>query len=247
MIFESFVSGSSIFVTLTYSNDFLPKDGQLSKRDLQLFLKRLRKRIDKKIRYFSCGEYGERSHRPHYHLIIWGIDESYRDDILVSWGKGLIDVKTALPSAFRYVAGYVVKKYSKFDDLKEFTLMSRRPGIGFGFLEALSKYRDETGTDVVKWFHYQGKKFRVSSYCIKRMRKFAFDEDYIKELSEVNLDDYSSSLKTISYDMSDFIHDENKRQIYALDFFKQNVMEHHYSSNMSFLKRSSIYQRKDKL
>jgi len=187
MIFETLVSGTPLFVTLTYSNQNLPKDSQLSKRDLQLFVKRLRKRVSRKIRYFSCGEYGARTHRPHYHLIIWGLDLSFKDDIFFSWGLGLIDVKEAVPSAFRYVAGYVVKKYSKFEDENEFTLMSRRPGIGFGFLERLSKYRDETGTDVVKWFSYQGKRYRVSSYCVARMRKFAFDEDYIKDLPLITI------------------------------------------------------------
>lgn len=249
MIFESFVSGSSFFVTLTYSNDFLPNDGMLSKRDLQLFLKRLRKRVSPvKIRYFACGEYGERFHRPHYHLIIWNLPKDTAKELISdSWNMGIVDVKEALPSAFRYVAGYVVKKYSKYNDVKEFTLMSRRPGIGFGFLERLSKYRDESGTDVVKWFYYEGKKFKISSYCLKRMRMFAFDEDYRKELSEVILDEYQASLLTTSYEFLSDVSDESKRIQLAIDKLKQNVVSYHRSSNISFLKRSSIYQRKDKL
>ena len=71
------------FVTLTYEDSFLPKgnfvgyDGQiyessLSLKDIQKFLKRLRKRFNKSFRYFYCGEYGELNHRPHYHLILFG-------------------------------------------------------------------------------------------------------------------------------------------------------------------------------
>lgn len=75
------------FVTLTYDNDHVPisyyadpdtgeahKSLTLQKRDLQLFLKRLRKaNPDSKIRYFACGEYGGQTQRPHYHLIIYGL------------------------------------------------------------------------------------------------------------------------------------------------------------------------------
>lgn len=79
------------FVTLTYNNDNLPEGGQLVKRDLQLFLKSLRRKLEpKNIRFFACGEYGELCRlcnksqhrcscekytpgpgRPHFHLAIF--------------------------------------------------------------------------------------------------------------------------------------------------------------------------------
>lgn len=57
-------------VTLTYNSDHLPDGESLCRRDVQLFLKRLRKRHD--VRYFGCGEYGSKKGRPHYHLLIFG-------------------------------------------------------------------------------------------------------------------------------------------------------------------------------
>ena len=84
------------FVTLTYDDDHVPlawysdpETGEalqsmtLRKRDLQLFMKRLRKHYGEavKIRYFASGEYGSSSFRPHYHLIIFGL---HLDD-LVFW------------------------------------------------------------------------------------------------------------------------------------------------------------------
>lgn len=64
-----------LFVTLTYNNQNLPKHG-VFKEELQLFMKRLRIRLDRlnykhNIRYFACSEYGSRSKRPHYHMILW--------------------------------------------------------------------------------------------------------------------------------------------------------------------------------
>lgn len=78
---------SAYFVTLTYDDYHIPvshypdKDtGEalesftLCKRDLQLFLKRLRfKFSDQNIRYFACGEYGPSTFRPHYHIILFGL------------------------------------------------------------------------------------------------------------------------------------------------------------------------------
>lgn len=44
----------------------------MQKRDLQLFIKRLRKYLDpKEIRYYACGEYGDKMGRPHYHMALF--------------------------------------------------------------------------------------------------------------------------------------------------------------------------------
>lgn len=78
---------SAFFITLTYNDIHAPttwyadpKTGEahpaytLCKRDLQLWLKRLRKAFpNDKIRFFACGEYGTQSMRPHYHVIVFGL------------------------------------------------------------------------------------------------------------------------------------------------------------------------------
>lgn len=65
------------FVTLTYDDDHVPvsESGALTldPKEIQLFIKRLRKHLEKtgqKLRYFLAGEYGENTQRPHYHLIL---------------------------------------------------------------------------------------------------------------------------------------------------------------------------------
>lgn len=78
---------SAYFVTVTYNDYHVrtsyyadPDTGEatpsltLSKRDHQLFLKRLRERFpDDHIRFFMCGEYGPSTWRPHMHYIIFGL------------------------------------------------------------------------------------------------------------------------------------------------------------------------------
>lgn len=124
------------FVTLTYDDDNLPYHivskelicediGQsgsdiaddfympsLAYDDLTLFVKRLRKCIDFKIRYFAVGEYGTRRGRPHWHILFFGLpgtDECQRL-IQEKWDKGFVKVKPFFPETCVYVAGYVQKK-----------------------------------------------------------------------------------------------------------------------------------------
>ncbi|AXH73504.1 MAG: replication initiator protein [Microviridae sp.] len=73
------------FLTLTYDDLSLPRYGQLVKRDLQLFFKRLRKSFGS-FRYVACGEYGELKRRPHFHVALFGLD--FRDD-RVEYGEGI--------------------------------------------------------------------------------------------------------------------------------------------------------------
>lgn len=80
------ISTSSYFITLTYDTNSVPitRAGflNLRKRDVQLFCKRLRRLHEGEktkgihslpIKYYCAGEYGGKSYRPHYHLIIFNV------------------------------------------------------------------------------------------------------------------------------------------------------------------------------
>ena len=84
--FESIEYGEMMaFLTLTYIEKYLPGPpgiygmGSLRKEDIEKFMKRLRfnvwKRYKIRIRVHLVGEYGSKKRRPHYHLIIYGIEE----------------------------------------------------------------------------------------------------------------------------------------------------------------------------
>jgi hypothetical protein len=120
---------------LTYNNDVLPDDYSVNKVDLQLFFKRLRKRFGQ-FRYFAVGEYGAKFGRPHYHAILFGFPSSRRADVEKSWAHGFVDVKMFTPANARYVAKYATKLVFTSDGIRspQFTLMSRRPGIGLKYL-----------------------------------------------------------------------------------------------------------------
>lgn len=120
---EASLYNNNCFLTLTYNDVNLPTDNNVHKRDLQLFVKRLRKHLPTtKIRYFGCGEYGGKFGRPHYHIIIfnWYPSDSYFDkscDKMRSptleklWPFGFTSVGDVNFNSARYVASYIVKQH----------------------------------------------------------------------------------------------------------------------------------------
>lgn len=152
---EADMHEKNCFITLTYEK--VPENGSLDVTDFQSFIRRLRKKYHgKKIRYFHCGEYGDRLGRPHYHGLLFGFD--FDDKVLFKetaggrlyfsqslrdlWGKGHCLVGDVSFESAAYVARYVLKKVTGADAephyrglAPEYVTMSRRPGIGKSWLE----------------------------------------------------------------------------------------------------------------
>lgn len=162
LLHEASCHASSLFVTLTYDDAHLPPGETLVKRDLQLFFKRLRKACGP-CRYYAVGEYGSRTFRPHYHALLFGVDFAdavvfSRDDrgvcLLRSpelesiWGLGFAPFGEVTFESAAYCARYCLTKeaHSFPDRLPEFSIMSRRPGIGslWSFLYGQEVYRHDS-------------------------------------------------------------------------------------------------------
>lgn len=157
------------FVTLTYDDAHVPKSfsvnpdtGEviapvmsLRRRDTQLFFKRLRYFYpETQVRYFGSGEYGTNTLRPHYHLILFGLD--FQDKLVYSkgdkgsgfyycsdhlnqiWQNGQCLIADVTWESCAYVARYALKKQKlgdkdvfKLANIEpEFSMCSRKPGIG---------------------------------------------------------------------------------------------------------------------
>lgn len=153
-------NGKAVFITLTYDDYHLVNKngfsldekvdrgsfqcsldgkllyndyGSLYKKHLQLFMKKLRKELDKqqiKVRFYAVGEYGswEHSHRPHFHIVLFGLglDDLSRKVpvgqnelgqkvftcplIFRCWNRGFVSVGDVSWRSCAYVARYVNKK-----------------------------------------------------------------------------------------------------------------------------------------
>jgi len=104
---------------------FIPADFSLVPSHVSAFIRALRKsNKDHKIRYFYCGEYGDKNERPHYHICLFNhsFDDKYlwKDDegvytytseeLQKHWPYGFTTCSELTLDNAAYTAGYALKK-----------------------------------------------------------------------------------------------------------------------------------------
>lgn len=125
---EASMYENNCFITLTFNEESMNKrtnPWSLDKREFQLFMKRLRKRFGAGIRFYSCGEYGDKGKRPHYHACLFNFDfddkemhsETFNGDKLYTskaleelWPYGFCLIGDVTFESASYVARYIMKK-----------------------------------------------------------------------------------------------------------------------------------------
>lgn len=178
-------SNSSHFLTLTYATNPTTEEGipTLSKRDVQLFMKRLRKALKgQKIKYYLVGEYGSKTLRPHYHALVFGLP--YDGDkllklIMESWQNGFVQVGTVTSKSISYTLKYMMqpveerKRTYGYVQLP-FALMSK--GLGSRYISNHEKWhkKDVNRNYVVK---EGGAKSRLPRYYREKIySKYELDK-----------------------------------------------------------------------
>lgn len=242
------------FVTLTYNDDSLPKhviDGHLFYEDeeieqhpelgyiyeptlrsdhLCLFIKRLRKQIVSKIRYYAVGEYGTRVGRPHFHLIVFGLPYVFQktEDFLSKiWPYGFVVVRPFYPETCSYIAGYVQKKLYGKDrylfKLPEFMRCSQHLGEQW-LLDNISSFDNEHPYIVKNGFKYgiprQWRKILVKKGRLKETSDYVAakiqEEEYMElckdlELKGISIQDFfSQRIKNAVYKERRKLNSRNK-------------------------------------
>lgn len=193
------VSDTAYFITLTYSPETVPRDiknrATLNKRDLQLFLKKLRKKQPTNdIKYYAVGEYGKKPvMRPHYHLIIFnmylttlfGEGEARRilkqPEIYLNgkhefnvqlWDKGHITIGTVTEASAMYTLKYISKpkqvpQYNKDARLPEFSAISKNLGISY-LTKAIKQWHRNDPNERM-YVHFQHYKIAMPRYYKERL------------------------------------------------------------------------------
>lgn len=138
MRLESMDHSCSSFLTLTYEDQHLD-DPVLDYSHIQGFLKRYRKATPQKMRFFCCGEYGDKHGRKHWHLIMFGDPNRNRGLCRIAqWPYGFAFIGNVNTTTIRYCAGYAVKKLDHgSSDKKPVHQMSLKPGIGMPRLKQI--------------------------------------------------------------------------------------------------------------
>lgn len=191
------------FWTLTYDDARLPEGGTLVKSHVQDWMKRLRIEAERKfdlpqVRMYTVGEYGERYGRPHYHAITYGMSVTQADALRQTWEKyhGFTRRDAANTARFRYVAKYVEKKIINakapdYEDgrLSEFSVMSRRPGIGFTGYQKMAEELIANGDNqfLKGYWAYDGCSYPIGRYgqevIVRTLSEYGLSPTEVKDLT----------------------------------------------------------------
>ena len=177
-----------LFLTLTY-DELHKKECGVYLRDLQLFFKRLRVNLYRRgyretLRYVAVSEYGHKTHRPHYHAIIWNLRQTnilaYREikDIIVkSWSQGFCMFRFVDPSddkCFYYTSKYLAKDCDVPSGCNKTFMVSsnRNGGIGAPFLDRIKpdiRKRLNTHAKFVNRFNGKVEPLQFNRYVLNRL------------------------------------------------------------------------------
>jgi len=154
----------TLFITLTYNDE--NNSGNVDKREIQLFIKKLRKLY--KFRYFLISEYGPDTFRPHYHMLLFTNEDIKFKDIEDKWTNGYVTVKHAINNRLKYVSRYHTDKGFNIDGLeKNFMLCSTKPAIGHCYL---SKFRNYHEGHISRYYYTEnGKKKPLPKYYKQKL------------------------------------------------------------------------------
>lgn len=207
------------FLTLTFADEHLPWDYSVSVRDVQLFMKRLRKSIaPAKVRFLACGEYGDEGLRPHYHIIIFGHDFSedriywrnspagyplYRSARLEKiWPFGHSEIGSVTRESASYVARYVLKKVTGKAASEHYQRINPITGelvtVSPEFIVMSTGGKNGAGGIGLEWFkQYEADAF-PSDYVIIDGTKQPIPRYYMrKKMERENLEHFSDSDETL--------------------------------------------------
>lgn len=180
---EASLYDRNAFVTLTYDDFHLPPGGSLSYPDFQKFMKRLRRRIGSKVRFYAGGEYGEQGTiRPHFHACLFGYDfpdkiffkrsssgdKLYTSKLLESlWPFGISSVGDVTFQSAAYIARYCVAK---------------RTGDAAKSWYACDEFVDEDGVirdSVTPEFNRMSLKPGIGSRWLEKYKTDVYPRDYV--------------------------------------------------------------------
>lgn len=225
---EHRASKGALFITLTYHPKYCPD--QLEKKHLQLFMKRLRKRENDKIRFYAVGEYGSNTGRPHYHVLLFNCDLS-GETIRKSWRSkdgddiGHVHIGRVSEASIAYCTKYVVQPISDLKGKqKPFALMSRGYGLGLSYLSDA----------IVEWHRKGDRNYTIVNGVECRLPRYYKEKIWYREEDKKRISDISK-WKAIKRSR------ENLR-IFVKEFGAENAKE-----KMAEMRNAALAQIKSKV
>lgn len=189
------------FLTLTYAKENLPSDYSVHVWVHQLFMKRLRDRVGKKIRFFACGEYGSEDGalplQPHYHYLIFNYRPSdlvlhsnknqiplYTSSLLSKiWPHGFSTVGNLTYETAAYCARYTLKKIGGNKADGHYMRIHPITGNVCQVEPEFAKQSNRPGIGDA-WYDTFKSDIYPSDFCVVNEKKHPVPKFYIKKLAE---------------------------------------------------------------
>lgn len=253
-VMEQLYHDGSWFLTLTYDDEHLPPSypcdpatgeilsvhATLVKRHVQDFLKRLRFNTGQRFRYFAAGEYGSQTYRPHYHLLLFGLQLNdlsvisnnfagqpyYVSDMITKcWSNGIHILGPVTWQSASYVAQYTMKKATHGFDPRyydvaaiqpEYQTMSLKPGLGYQY------YVDHPDIFDYNYFSVstpQGGRKMIPPEYFRKLYRIDHPKEYLKRSLNSRLESsLKNHLKLMSTDKDyyDILKDEERKSFSRL-------------------------------
>lgn len=233
--YEARAHKSSYMVTLTYDSYIRDSRGRIigehvadrhvDVTDCQKFIKRLRKKFGKGIKYLIAAEYGKRTHRPHYHALLFGVkfddvryykrskrgNPIFKSETLSRlWGHGIctIDKQNVTQAAARYCTKYLAKDKGAEDTFQLFS-----QGLGIAELE-----KDFNGL----YYVMDGRYYPIPRLVWRRRieRKYGVSFRYVNRLPDgSNLVEYTMAKN--ARDFAAAVRDGDVEYIDYLEYWKK--------------------------
>lgn len=222
LINEAKYHKEACFITLTFDNAILldknskavkeygaqanfPYNVAYSKKYFTKFIKRLRKKFnEKKITYYHIAEYGEKNHRAHHHVLLFGID--FRNDAVTAelsksgkpqlfsqtledlWACGRTRIQLVNDNNIAYIAGYNSKKIPIWRQEKPPKGWNEYIQWWHKWKERLERYKpiqsfSNRSKMSVKWIRKHPEQLRDREFLTdKDGKRYAFPKSYIREM-----------------------------------------------------------------
>lgn len=219
---EASLNENNAYITLTFAQT----GPSLIYNDFQKFIKRLRKKhetTEKKIRYYMCGEYGEKKQRPHYHAILF--NHKFEDQVFYTkragnnlyvsaeleklWPHGQHTIGAVTFQSAAYIARYVMKKITGDEatmhyasDIDKLTgeMTHRKPEF--------NHMSQSIGRD---WLRLYWKEVALKGTVIINGKEVNAPKAYMKKIK--NLDAYAEILQLRDQDAKARAHDNTPERL----------------------------------
>ncbi|AZL82677.1 replication initiator protein [Apis mellifera associated microvirus 3] len=202
-IHEAQLHEKNCFITLTYAPEHLPNPPTLVLSHWQKFMKRLRKRYGSKIRFFHCGEYGEKFRRPHYHACLFNHDfpdkklwkvvngQNYyiSEQLNELWPFGFSTIGEVTFESAAYVARYILKKQTGDGAHDYYTHVDPATGEWSEIRPEYVTMSRRPGI-AAGWFEKYRADVYPHDYVVVRGRKMRPPKFYDRRLQALSLPDY---------------------------------------------------------